>query len=374
MENPFAFGKAVEGAFFTDRREDTRRLNANLSHGINTIIISPRRWGKTSLVKKVMSEIDDDKIKMVYIDIFGCKSEYDFYHTFATEIIKQTSSKFDEWIAMGKMFLSNITPKFSFGSDPMNDFSISFEWNEKANAERDILQLPERIANEKHVQVVVCIDEFQQIAEFNDALTVQKKLRSVWQHQQSTTYCLFGSKKHLMTKLFSDKSCPFFKFGDMMFLEKIAASDWVTFIISKFEATGKRINESQAGKICDLAENMSSYVQHLAWLVWYETDDVATDVDIEKSVERLLDQNSIFFQREIEQLTELQTNFLKAIADGITTGFGRKDILRKYHLESSANVVALKKSLQTKDVVDIINEKVVFNDPLFKLWVRRNIH
>lgn len=92
MENPFAFGKAVEGAFFTDRREDTHRLNANLSHGINTIIISPRRWGKTSLVKKVMSEMNDDKTKTVYIDIFGCKSEYDFYHTFATEIVKLKKS------------------------------------------------------------------------------------------------------------------------------------------------------------------------------------------------------------------------------------------------------------------------------------------
>lgn len=371
MGNPFAFGKAVEGAFFTDRREDTRRLNANLTHGINTIIISPRRWGKTSLVKKVMSEIDDNEIKMVYIDIFSCKSEYEFYHTFATEVIKQTSSKFDEWIAMGKSFLSSITPKFSFGSDPMNDFSISFEWNEKTGSEHDILQLPERIANEKHVKVVVCIDEFQQIAEFNDAITIQKKLRTVWQHQQNTTYCLFGSKKHLMTKLFSDKSCPFFKFGDIMFLEKIDTKDWVSFITEKFELTGKKISESQATRICNVAENMSSYVQHLSWLVWYESGESVTDEGVEKSVDKLLDQNSIFFQREIEPLTELQTNFLKAIANGISTGFGRKDILRKYNLESSANVAALKKSLIAKDIIDIYGDEVVFNDPLLKLWIKR---
>lgn len=123
-----------------------------------------------------------------------------------------------------------------------------------------------------------------------------------------------------------------------------------------------------------MTENMSSYVQHLAWLVWYETDSVTTDEDIEKSVERLLDQNSIFFQCEIELLTELQANFLKAIADGISSGFGRKDVLRKYHLETSANVVALRKSLQAKDIIDVINGNVIFNDPLFKLWMKRGMH
>ena len=137
-ENPFVFGKAAEGTYFTDRKEDAKRLDANLTHGINTILISPRRWGKTSLVKKVIKEIDRPDIKTVFVDIFQCKSEYEFYHAFATAVIKQTSNKLDEWVEMAKTFLSNISPKFSFGSDPMNDFSLSFEWSPKDETEMEI--------------------------------------------------------------------------------------------------------------------------------------------------------------------------------------------------------------------------------------------
>lgn len=84
MENPFVIGKAAEGEYFINRTEDRKRLEANLTHGINTIIISPRRWGKTSLVKKVMHDIDTDKFITVFIDVFRCKSEYEFYRNFAT--------------------------------------------------------------------------------------------------------------------------------------------------------------------------------------------------------------------------------------------------------------------------------------------------
>lgn len=149
MKNPFVFGKSVTGNYFTDRKEETRRLEANLTHGINTILISPRRWGKTSLVKKVIAGNKRDDVKFVLVDMFYCKSEEAFYHLLANEVIKQTSSKLDEWIENGKRFLSNITPKFSFGTDPLNDFSVSFEWNPKDDTDIEILQLPEKIAGGK---------------------------------------------------------------------------------------------------------------------------------------------------------------------------------------------------------------------------------
>ena len=251
-ENPFVFGKSVEGDYFTDRDEETKRLEANLTHGINTVIISPRRWGKTSLVKKVIANNKRDDVRYVLLDMFYCKSEAAFYRLLANEIIKQTSSKLDEWIENGKRFLSNITPKFSFGSDPLNDFSISFEWNPKDGTDIEILQLPEKIAEKKGIRVVVCLDEFQQIGIFDDPLIFQKKLRSVWQHQQNVTYCMFGSKMHMMESMFSDASCPLYKFGDVLFLKKIPAKEWVSFITSRFSATGKTITEEQAERICNI--------------------------------------------------------------------------------------------------------------------------
>lgn len=370
-ENPFIIGKAAEGSFFTDRVEDSKRLQANLTHGINTILISPRRWGKTSLVKKVIAEIDKPDIKCVFIDIFKCKSEYEFYHTFASSVIKQTSSKIDEWIETAKTFLSNISPKFSFGPDPTNDFSLSFEWTPKENTEIDILQLPEKIAQRKNIQIIVCIDELQQVASFEDSLKFEKKIRSVWQHQQNVTYCMFGSKKNLMETIFNDKSKPFYKFGDMMFIKKIPTEEWVPFICEKFQKTGKSISAKQATKICEVTENLSSYVQHLAWVVWYKTNKITTDDDITSAIDDLLEQNNVFFQREVELLSEHQLNFLYALADGVTNGFSRKEIIKKYRLESSANVQSIKKALIKKDIIDIDGQEISFNDSLFKYWLKR---
>lgn len=374
IENPFVFGKAAEGAYFTDRTEDAKRLHANLTHGINTILISPRRWGKTSLVKKVIGEIDRPDITPVFIDIFQCKSEYEFYHAFASAIIKQTSSRLEEWVETAKSFLTNISPKFSFGPDPMNDFSLSFEWNPKEDTGADILQLPERLAQKKKTHLVVCLDEFQQIADFDDSLKFQKKLRSVWQHQQNVTYCMFGSKKHLMENIFNDKSKPFYKFGDLMFLKKIPTEEWVPFICSKFQESGKSISERQASTICEVTENLSSYVQHLAWVVWYKTDKVVTDNDVKEAIDDLLEQNKVFFQREVEQLSERQLTFLRALADGVTSGFSRKEIIRKYRLESSANVQAVKKALLKKDLIDVDGQRISFNDSLFKQWLKRQTY
>lgn len=370
-ENPFVFGKAAEGTFFTDRTEDTKRLSANLTHGINTILISPRRWGKTSLVKKVLSEIEQPDIKTIFIDIFQCKSEYDFYHAFATAVIKQTSTKMEEWIETAKSFLSNVSPRFSFGSDPLNDFSLSFEWEPKDDRETDILQLPEKIAKKKNVRIVICLDEFQQIADFSDATTFQKKLRSAWQHQQNVTYCMFGSKKHLMENIFNDKSMPFYKFGDMMFLKKIPTEEWIAYICKKFQETGKSISTSQATEICNATENLSSYVQHLAWVVWYKSSKTVADKDVKSAIDDLLEQNKVFFQREVEQLSEMQLNFLRAIANGITSGFSRKEVIKKYRLESSANIQAVKKALIKKDLIDTDEQEINFNDSLFKLWLKR---
>lgn len=372
MENPFIIGKAAEGDYFINRVEDRKRLNANLTHGINTVIISPRRWGKTSLVKNVLSSIDDERFLTVFVDVFRCKSEYEFYRNFSTCVIKQTSSKIDEWVETVKTFLSGITPKFSFGSDPLNDFSLSFEWNERDDAEDEILSLPQKIAEKKGKKIIVCLDEFQQIAEFPSSVDFQKKLRSVWQHQQDVTYCMFGSKKHLMENFFSNKSMPFFKFGDMMFLKKIEITEWIPFICRNFSNTGKSISEKQAERICNVTACQSSYVQQLSWITWYKTEGITTDKNIDSAIDDLLEQNKTFFQSDVEQLTELQYNFMRAVADGVTQGFTRKDILRKYRLESSANVQAIKKAMISKDLIYMDDDgNIQFNDPLFSLWVRK---
>ena len=374
MENkPFIFGVATSGDNFTDREKETLRLVLNFQHGVNTVLISPRRWGKTSLVQKACSLAQSDKLKIVYLDIFSCRSDSDFYEGFASAILKQTSSKLDEWLEHAKLFLSRISPKISMGTDPMTDFSISLEINPKSNNIDEILQLPEKIAQKKGCNIVVCIDEFQQIAEFKDSKTFQKRLRSIWQLQKSVSYCLFGSKKHLMNELFEKKSLPFYKFGDAIYLSKIETRDWIDYICRRFEATGKRISEKLAEKICQIVDNHSSYVQQLAWLVWIHTDKIATEQDFETAYQDIIDQNTPLFEKQPESLPTSQMHFLRAIIDGVHSEFTTQEILHKYQLGSSANVSTVKRALVKKELVEIEKRQVIIPDPVMAVWLKREL-
>ncbi|MDR2835262.1 MAG: ATP-binding protein [Bacteroidales bacterium] len=371
MDNPFVFGAATHGQWFTDREKDAKRLSANFMHGINTIIISPRRWGKTSLVLKVAKELSEKKLKVVNIDIFSCRTQEDFYQIFAKEVIKQTSNKFEEWVENTKKFLSNLTPKISFGSEPTLDFELSIDFTNKQLNE-DVLSLPQKIAESKNMKIVICIDEFQQISEFKDAVIFQKKLRSIWQLQsQTVSYCLFGSKKHLLNTLFSKPSMPFYKFGDIILLQKISTTDWINYICKRFKQTGKKIPETMAVKICYLVDNHSSYVQQLSWLVWIRTEKEVFENNIKTALDDLLNQNSILFYNYVEGLTSLQINFLRAIANGINKNFSHKEVLTKYNLGNSANIARIKKSLENKEIIDISNGIITFNDPVFLLWFKK---
>ena len=331
MENkPFIFGVATSGENFTDREKETERLLSNFRYGVNTVLISPRRWGKTSLVQKVCSLVESDELRIVYLDIFACRSDRDFYDAFASAVIKQTSSKWEEWVENAKLFLSRISPKISLGPDPTSEFSISLELNPKSEDVTEILQLPEKIAEKKGCRMVVCIDEFQQIGEFKDSKNFQKQLRSIWQLQKSVSYCLLGSKKHLMNELFEKKSLPFYKFGDAIYLDKISTSHWIEYICGRFEATGKKITRELAEKICLTVDNHSSYVQQLSWLLWIHTDKEATEEIFQEAVEDLLAQNTPLFEKQTEDLTTYQMNFLRAITEGIHTEFTTQENLRKY--------------------------------------------
>ena len=172
MEKAFIYGMSVGGNNFTDRIEETKRIKLDFENGINVILISPRRMGKTSLIKKVISEINNPMLKIVYMDIYDCRSEYDFYNRFAETIMKSTGSHLEQVMENIKRFLVRISPKLSFSPEPNSEFSVSLGITPKDYSPEEILNLPERIAKELGVRLVVCIDEFQQIGEFPDSLSI----------------------------------------------------------------------------------------------------------------------------------------------------------------------------------------------------------
>lgn len=376
MEAPFVFGVRVEGDAFTDRREETERLKANFTYGVNTILISPRRMGKTSLVDKVCSLVGNDDIKIAHIDAFGCRSENDFINAFATAVVRATSNKWEEWMENAKVFLSRFVPKVSFGQDPLNDFSLSLEYNAGNQTTEEVLRLPEVIALSKGYRIIVCIDEFQQIGDFPDSLTFQKKLRSIWQLQSHVSYCLYGSKKHMMEQMFQNQSFPFYRFGDFFYLNKISEADWVEYICQRFEATGKHIPEELAREICQVTDRYSSYVQQLAWFVWLRTADSAeaTSEDVRYGIDRLMDACEPLFIQQTEDLSAYQMNFLHALVNGVHTGFTQSAVLNSYRLGTAANITRLKKALVEKDLIMTTAPKhMEMSDPILALWLKKRV-
>lgn len=330
--------------------------------------------GKTSLVEKVCSLVESDTLKIAKIDAFGCRSENDFINAFATAVVRATSSKWEEWMENAKTFLSRFIPKISIGQDPLTDFSIALEYNRANTVTEDILQLPETVAKQKGIKIVICIDEFQQIADFPDSITFQKKLRSVWQLQSNVSYCLYGSKKHMMEKMFQSQSHPFYRFGDLFYLDKISETDWVEYICDRFRMTGKEISRELASEICSVTDRYSSYVQQLAWLVWLRTDKHATKEDVEFGIDRMLDACEPLFIQQTESLSAYQMNFLRALTNGVHTGFTRSEILDTYQLGTAANISRLKKALTEKDLIMMTApKKLEISDPILALWLKRRV-
>lgn len=369
----FVYGVSVSGENFTDRINETRRMKENFENGMNVVLVSPRRMGKTSLVKKVQQVVDHTIVQCVYVDIYDCRNEYDFYNKFASAIMKQTANQIELVVQNIKQFLVRLTPKISFSPDSTSDYSISLGITPKDYEPEEILQLPEKVAAHIGKRMVVCIDEFQQIAEWPDSLQVQKRLRGVWQHQENTSYCLFGSRQHMMNALFHDKGMPFYQFGEPNYLQPIDTEDWIPFIQNKFSEKGLTITSEQIATLCEIVQNQSSYVQQLAWNVMINTeDDKVTDEVLQQGIDDLITQCSPLMMEQTSKLSAYQMNFLKAVADGQHSMFTSKEIISKYDLGSKSNANKVQRFLLEKDFVTIRPDGLYLSDPIMELWFQKN--
>lgn len=373
MRKPFIYGVSVEGEHFTDRELETKRLQLNFENGVNSILISPRRMGKTSLVKKVKSLAENAKLKIVYVDIYKCRTEYEFYEKYASAIIQATSTKMEKMVADAKEFLLGVSPKIVFSPEPTTEFSLSLGINPRTNTPEEILDLPEKIARKRDIQIVVCIDEFQQIGEMPDSLTLQKTIRSVWQHHRHTSYCLFGSKQHLMSQLFYSRKMPFYQFGDMFFLRKIPSEKWIPFIMSRFEVAGRKISTELAEKICTTVDNYSAYVQQLAWNVLTATDEVADEQSFQEGLDATLAQVVPLFVEQTANLSSYQLNLIRAICAGYHDNFGKSEVTSCFNLGTRSNLPKLKKALIEREFIEETESGLFLSDPLFGVWFKSNM-
>lgn len=375
MEAPFIFGRIATDENFTDREKETEHLVNNFESLINTVIISPRRWGKSSLVHRAadIAMRADKNIRICTIDLFNVKTEEQFYTVLAQKLIQGTSSRWEEAVENAKKFFSRLVPKISVGAGPGSEISIDFDWEEMKSNPDEILDLSERIAEAKGVKIVVCIDEFQNIAEFEDPLFFQRRLRAHWQRHKKVSYCLYGSKRHMMMEVFTDSSMPFYKFGDIFFLNKIDTEHFIPFITERFSSTGKSITEDASRNIVSLADNHPYYVQQLSQLSWLRTSGQCDVETVVKAHLSLVEQLSLLFSNLMETLTFQQTCYLHALIAGEKSITSAETMFR-YHISSATAASRSLKTLIKKDILDSTSGEISFQDPIFEYWLRHDYY
>ena len=371
MKTPFVFGKIATDRNFTDREHETANLIANFTSLSNTIIISPRRWGKSSLVNRAARlAMDRDKsLRVCVVDLFNVRSEQHFYALLVQKLLAATSSRWEEAVENARRFLMGLVPKISIGSDPASEVSIEFDWNARPLKADDVLDLAERIAVEKNLKIVVCIDEFQNITEFTDADFFQRMLRSHWQNHAHVGYCLYGSKRSMMMEVFTNSSKPFYKFGDLMFLGKIDTEHLTRFIDQRFTDTGKAITADAAALIVQLADNHPYYVQQLAQLSWFRTEATCDSAIVREAHRVLVDQLSLLFATQVDAISNQQLCYLKALLAGETAITNQQTML-KYGISSSTAASRSKVQLVKADVLDNVAGNLTFQDPIFAYWLK----
>lgn len=367
--SPFIFGSTVSQSGFTNREGDLEKLYKNLTQGINTMLISPRRWGKSSLVERLINElkVKNPEIKVVSFDLFSVASEEEFLEMFAKEVLKASSNVWQDWLQAGKDFFKQLTPVFNIGIDPVHDFSVGFDWKQLKKHKTEILELPEKIAKHKNCRFIICLDEFQNLAAFPEFEKLEKSMRAAWQRQKSVSYCLYGSKRRMMTDIFNNPSKPFYRFGDIMLLQKIKRDKWTSFILEAFENTNKKISPELAERIPALMQDHSWYVQQLAHYTWQKTRKKATAKELQDALDELIHTNTPLYMREIEGLSLTQLNFMKAVSQKAEK-LSSVETMNKFRLGTSANVVKNKNILLKADLIDDSEGQLSFLDPAFELW------
>lgn len=368
--SPFLIGTVVSGDTFVDREGPRKHLRSNFRSGVNTVLISPRRWGKSSLIRQVALDMAREKnVRFAFVDLFHVRSEREFLERTTEAVIKALGRTMTERINDVKTFIRGLVPEVSFGPDPRTEFSLKLNLPEGTRSVHDLLDLPERMAKAKGVRLVLCIDEFQNIAMLPDPVGFQKMLRASWQHHEAVCHVIYGSKRHMMMDLFNKQSMPFFRFGDVMFLDKIRREDWVPFIQARFASRRKNIAADTCEHLCERMQDHPYHVQLLGHAAWLRTTGrTCTKAIIDTALQDLLNQHDALYHRLVDDLTTPQLNYLRALLNGVKR-FTTMETMRRFDLGSSAHVKRVTQALENKDVLDFVGRETEWIDPLFKIWL-----
>ncbi len=364
MQNPFKYGELTRESAFCNRTVELKRIHQAFKDAQNLILISPRRWGKSSLIDVAVARYKS-KLIVVKLDCFGITSEEQFLEVYLKTVLKASNTKLQDFTATARKFINSVIPYLSFSIGDRDEVKVSVQLRGTNTDVDSILDLPQRIAEDRGVRIAICIDEFQKVHEWQTGPATLEKLRSIWQRHSDVGYYLYGSKRHIMTTLFSDSSQPFYKFGETLFLGKIGKDEWSEFLVAQFKASGKTISSELANTIAERAQRHSYYVQYYARLCWNESASTIKSGDLESAWFNLLNDHLPLFHQTTDNLTTYQVNYLRAFCAG-ESQFTSQRVMRDYNLGSPGNIKRIEKSLEDQEILNFFPDQHEFAEPYFE--------
>lgn len=374
VSNPFKFGKEVSGDQFYDRQDAFEKLYRKLAGGsCNVVMYAPRRYGKTSLVKKVLARFEEEGVPTVSIDLNKIATVEKFCENYAFAFCK-LAGKGREIVNRVSTYLSHLNPTFSFGGESV--LSVKFNYGVKMTETSisSVLDLAEKIADEViEGPIVVAFDEFQEIERLSPDLPLEGVFRSCIQAHQNVRYVFFGSKTHLLKRMFGEKSRPFYKSAATMRLEKPPEDESIAFVRSRFASCAIGIDEAAARRIVSETENVPYYLQELSSQVFDSVvaagRDWVEDADIDEGIAGLLAENTDYYVEKLSTLSRVQRLLVAALAAEPVREF-TEDYRMRHSLGGSSTVHTALKALIEKGVVESESEAYFIGDPFFARYIR----
>lgn len=377
--NPFVYGEVVTAAAFADREDERARLARDLAEGQKVFLISPRRYGKSSLIRDVMKGLAARRLLTAEVTVAASSSYVGFLETYAHALLtlQTPHGALRRWAAE---LLKGVRPELRLdpaSADAEPRFSISFpsvrSARDVARLASEVFALPGRIAAARGRRMAVALDEFQTIAAF-DGGNVEQALRAAVQDQRSVGYVFAGSEPSLMERMLTPRR-PFYKAGPVVRLGKIDERIFAEFIETRFAASGIRPEDGLGAAIVELAENVPYDVQRLAHETW---DDVraggrkrASLEDLHLTLGRLLDEQHTLFEESWQRLTLAQRAVLRAVVFENGRELLSAGVRLRHRLPGASSVQSALAALVRQDIVMKDRGRYVVNDSLYREWMAR---
>lgn len=370
LTNPFIYQGYESPKYFCDREVETKTLLSHLKNGRNVTLISPRRIGKTGLIKNTFYHLKEQEkdATCLYIDIFATKNLHDFVELLGVMVINEIVRKNASFIEKTISFFSALRPVLSM--DPLTgepSVSITVE----PSKEDITIQSIFNYLNDSEQEVYIAIDEFQQIAEYPEKGT-EALLRSYIQFAQHVHFIFSGSKFHLMAEIFGSPKHPFYQSTEMMGLKPLDSDVYYDFCLQFFKEKGGNIEKDIFEYLYNMFEGHTWYIQCIMNRLYEANTNVESIEQVNAAILSILAGREPQFESLSQFFTNNQFSLLKAIAkEGIVAQPTAGRFIKSHNLSGASSTKAALKVLEDKELVYRKPEGYIIYDRFMDLWLKR---